>query len=474
MEGIRRAPDNYVRNVDPFPELNVPKVTAQLDPRGKGTDAGKKNLPPANADQLSDAETEIVNYIELERTNSHGALVSQLQTFEERIATLDFEGRFAVVRSASVEAVSEFKVESLQGQDRLHSLRRHLLELEQERDEFRKEHRLKRTAHYPSRAVWTVKIAAIFVLFTFEVVLNGIFLSKGSDLGLIGGITEAASFAALNVLATAIIGFFFIRWIFRRSVFAKLVGLISLTAYIAFALLLNLALAHYREVSGTLMDSASAEIISRLSTDPLGLTDIKSWLFFGIGVLISLATLLDVLTLDDRYPGYGALDRRLEKAREDYIGWKNHLFDNLRGIRGDATTALGEASRDLSVRRSEYESIIEQRPALVSRYKSHVEHLQRVCNNLLNEYRAANKATRTEPPPSYFETHRYSIDLSSLEELTRRPDRVESVTAAITEAQQSLKEQLAAIHAAYEEAARVYSQLDTLVDGIRVNASSTA
>ena len=48
------------------------------------------------------------------------------------IATLDFEGRFAIVRSASVEAVSEFKVESLQGQDRLHSLRRNLLELEKE------------------------------------------------------------------------------------------------------------------------------------------------------------------------------------------------------------------------------------------------------------------------------------------------------------------------------------------------------
>jgi hypothetical protein len=473
MEGIRRTPHNYVPNVDPFPELNIPKVTAQLDPRGRGTENGKSNVPPVTADNLSDPEQEIVNYIELERVNSHGALVGQLQTFEERIATLDFEGRFAIVRSASLEAVSEFKVESLQGQDRLHSLRRKLLDLEKERDAFRKNQRLERTAYYPSPGQRVLKFAILFLLFVLEIVLNGYFLSKSSDLGLIGGIVEAAAFAALNVFATAVLGFFFIRWIFRRGFFAKLFGLISLLCYIGFAILLNLALAHYREVSGTLTDSASTEIISRLTNSPLGLTDLKSWLFFGIGILISLFTLLDVLKLDDLCPGYGALDRRLEAARESYIAWKDHLFDNLRGIRSDASGALEEASRDLSLRRSEYETILEHRPALITRYRSHADHLQRLCNNLLTEYRTANKSARTEPPPTYFDTHSYKIDLSSLDELTRRPDRIDSVNAAITEAQQSLKEQLAAIHEAYERAATEYTQLDTLVVTGPPHASTT-
>ena len=69
MEGIRRPQHNYVPTVDPFPELNAPKITAQFDPKGRGTLNGEKNIPPTKTDHLGDVEQEIVNYIELERTN---------------------------------------------------------------------------------------------------------------------------------------------------------------------------------------------------------------------------------------------------------------------------------------------------------------------------------------------------------------------------------------------------------------------
>ena len=169
-------------------------------------------------------------------------------------------------------------------------------------------------------------------------------------------------------------------------------GFVSILIFVVFSIVLNLALAHYREVSGTLIDTASIEIIARLKTNPLGIQDVKSWLFFGIGVLASIFAVLDVISLDDHYPGYGKLSRRLDKARQSYIDEKNMLADRLRDIRSTATTTLEDVSRDLGIRRNEYEAILEQRPRLLAQYQRHTEHLERVANNLLSEYRAANVA----------------------------------------------------------------------------------
>lgn len=462
-DGIMRSPHAYVPTVSAFPELNVARAMDTLKPKIRGIEQAKNDRPPATPDVLDEIEQELVAFIEKERVNSLGALESQLHTFDERIATLDFDGRFAIVRSASAEAVSEFKVESMQGKDHLHALRRELLELEQERVAFRTHHRLTRTASYPSSGSRVLKWAFLLFLFVAETVLNGFFLAKGNDLGVLGGITEAFAFAALNIFATALIGFFGIRWIFHRNLFAKLVGLVSALLFLALAIALNLALAHYREVSGTLIDTASTQIIERLNTNPLGLQDVKSWLFFGIGFLASIFAVIDVISLDDHYPGYGKLSRRLDKARQSYIDEKNMLADQLRDIRGTATTTLEDVSRDLGLRRNEYEAILEQRPRIIAQYQRHTEHLERVANNLLSEYRSANVAARSSPSPKHFMNHKYVADKTPLEDSSRHTNRLAQTNEAIAAAQNDLKGQLAAIHQAYEAAAQEYFQLDTLV-----------
>ena len=73
---------------------------------------------------------------------------------------------------------------------------------------------------------------------------------------------------------------------------------------------LNLALAHYREVSGSLVPDAGREVLVRLRTMPLAITDLKSWLFFGLGLLCSLIAFADSFLIFDPYPGYGGLEKR--------------------------------------------------------------------------------------------------------------------------------------------------------------------
>ena len=125
-----------------------------------------------------------------------------------------------------------------------------------------------------------------------------------------------------------------------RSVIRKLFGLISFVCYVVLAIGLNLALAHYREASGALVGDAGREVLSRLHANPLGIEDLKSWLFFALGLLCSLIAFADAFLVFDPYPGYAPLEKRRAEAHDAYIRRKNDLIAQLLGL-----TALDVVSR---------------------------------------------------------------------------------------------------------------------------------
>jgi len=96
----------------------------------------------------------------------------------------------------------------------------------------------------------------------------------------------------------------------------------------------------------------------RLSAHPFALVDIKSWLFFGIGFVWSIAALSDGIFYTDRYPGYASLEKRVQRAHQNYIDRKNALVTELQSIRDDAIEQMQEVQTDLGKRRAEHESIL--------------------------------------------------------------------------------------------------------------------
>ena len=88
-------------------------------------------------------------------------LLDELRTYNERLAGLDFEGRFATIRQAAPAAVSGFRAEAAQGRDESHRLRRHLRDLENERDDFQRRNRLKRTARWATGGNLTLKVGVL-------------------------------------------------------------------------------------------------------------------------------------------------------------------------------------------------------------------------------------------------------------------------------------------------------------------------
>ena len=475
VNGLKREPHDFRPSLEIFPALNVDKLAADMALAKAGTERGAREEPASESRARDDVEARIVEYVEAEKNSAHGVLLDELRTYKERLMGLDFEGRFATIRQAAPSAVSEFRAEAAQGRDELHSLRRHLRDLELERDAFLRRHKLTRTARSATGGSLTLKVGVLLALFVFEVFLNGFFLAKGSELGYLGGSVEAFTFALLNVGVSFLIGAVGVRELNHRNYFRKLLGLISLLAYLALAIALNLALAHYREASGSLVSDAGREVLVRMRTMPLAIADLKSWLFFGLGLLCSLIAFADAFLIFDPYPGYGGLEKRRASAHGAYIKRKNDLIEQLLDIRDDAISILEEANRDLSVRRAEHDAILEGRARLVRLFAAHQSHLDRAANALLAIYREANRRSRKTPPPPLFTTP-YALEKFPIEQELLESSARDDLRRSIAELQNILVDQVRAIHAEFERAFATYREIDHLVEEktvVRADASAT-
>jgi hypothetical protein len=463
INGLKREPHDYRASLEVFPALNLDKLASEMALAAMGAERGSREEPASDGIAFDDVENRIVERIEAEKNAAHGLLLDELRIYKERLTSLDFEGRFGTIRQAAPAAVSEFRAEAAQGRDELHSLRRHLRDLELERDEFCRRNKLKRTAHWASGGNLTLKVGILLALFVSEVFLNGFFLAKGSELGYLGGAVEAFTFALLNVGVSFLVAAAGVRQLNHRNLLRKLFGLIALLAYVVLAIGLNLALAHYREVSGSLVSDAGREVLVRLQTAPLGIADVKSWLFFGLGILCSVIAFADAFLIFDPYPGYAPLEKRRIEAHEAYIRRKNDLIESLLEIRNDAIEILEEANRDLSLRRSEHDVILESRARLVRLFAAHQAHLERAANTLLAVYREANKQHRKTPPPSRFSSS-FTLDRFPIEQGLLETSARDDLRRSIAESQAMLVGQIQAIHAEFEKAFASYREIDELVE----------
>ena len=447
-----------------FLDLSVDRLADQFGLVARGTERGSENRPTSDAQTLDDVEHQIVERIEAHKQDANALYLDHLHTYDERLNALSFEERFATIQQAAPEAVGDFRAEATVGRDELFVLRRRLNESEIERERFRARHRIERPARLSSLGKIILKIGVLAILFIIEVVINGSFLAKANIGGLLGGAAQAVTFAALNIIASFFWGMVLIRLVNRRNYFLKLIGALSFLAYLAFAVALNLTLSHLREIppAVSLGDHVGQEVLHRLLTAPVGLTDINSWILFAIGFVFSLIAMADGLMFFDPYLGYAGLERRWIEATRQFSDTRGELIERLRDIREDATEAMNEAARDLSVRRSEYDSLLQGRTRLAQRFDQHQNQIEQTGRALLEIYRGANRKARSTPAPDYF-ARPYHMERISYAGGEPSASARENLRSMIAETQALLGEQIKAIHQAFDQAVRTYREIDELL-----------
>lgn len=447
-----------------FLDLNVDRVAEELQLVPRGTERGTQNRPTADAQTFDDVEHQVVERIEAHKQDAHAIYLDQLHTYDERITALSFEERFATIQQAAPEAVGDFRAEATVGRDELFVLRRRLNETEIERERFRARHRIERPARLASPGKVVLKIGVLAILFIIEVVINGSFLAKANVGGLLGGAAQAVTFAALNIIASFFWGMVLIRLVNRRNYFLKLIGLLSFLAYLVFAVALNLTLSHLREIppSVSVSGDVGQEVLHRLLIAPYALTDVNSWVFFSIGLIFSLIAMADGLLFFDPYIGYAGLERRWIDATRQFANARSELIERLRDIREDATETMNEAARDLSVRRSEFDSLLQGRGRLAQRFSQHQNQIEQASRALLEIYREANRRARSVPAPDYF-AKAYTMERISYTGAEPDSSARETLRQMIADTQQLLSQQIKAIHDAFDNAVRTYREIDELL-----------
>ena len=461
-ESLRESSHDFRITTDPFPPLDAEKLSRTLEVERRAAENGKANVPDAKAREMDDVERAIVERVESQRDDSFQVMEDQLHTYATRLRNLDFDGHFGQIQMTNHSSVEDFQADVAGGRDELFIRRNDLRETDNELEKFRKKNGLEdRVARVKGALDTTLKIGFVVVLLIAETILNGIYLAEGSSSGLVGGVGYAFGFALVNVVGSFAIGFFGVRQINRRGAGWKLLGFASLIAWIVLAVLLNLVIAHYREISVTAVDAVGVLVRQRVFADPLGLADIDSFVLFAGGFLFSVAALLDALFITDPYWGYAAVYSRYASAREEYAAEKEHRIERLKGIRDEHNIKIEGIIQGLSKRRRECAAIIDARTRMTKLHAEHQNGLEATARKLLSIYREENRSNRTEPEPRHFRSQ-YKLERRNVVIDTSDDWNDKELAERIKGAQSELSDQMKRISKAFEDAVIAYHQLDNL------------
>jgi hypothetical protein len=447
--------------METFPDLDVQRVASELRLVERGKQRGSEEQPPSAETALDAVETEIVEQVTAAQKIAHDELENQLTGFRQRLIDLDFEARFSGIKDVAQGGLADLKAEHQMGLDDLHRVRKDHIDADKYVTTFRATHKIKRPSKINSWFRTTLKVMIILLLFAGEWAVNAYYFARGDELGLAGGFIQAMSFSALNVGGSLLIALTALPFLFHRNFFAKLWGLFWLLVFIGGSLLLNLGIAHYREVSADTIVEAGAKVLARLKERPFVLDDFQSWILMALGVLASVIALIDGLSFKDRYPQYQEASDNLRKAEERYVSMRRQSIENLQGVRQQYQDAVTDLRSDLSKRRTEHEAIIAHRQRKLTLFREHQNHLERAANALLRAYRDANIQARKTPAPERFQQP-YLLPRIKVQIVKENEWNTDDLKQAIAGAQTDLESVMSTLTQFFDRALESYRELDRL------------
>ena len=363
--------------------------------------------PHSETKNLGESEYRIFVYCQRKLTEATADGRQVLGLLHERIK----KAMMAVGRPdyGSVETRAENKSREIEGSEglELRNLHRDRVRLNTNLRFFKQKNGLMRDARYPDNTA--LMIGTLIAVVVAEAAANAVFFSRGSDLGLLGGALIALLVSVFNVGWSFLFGRLAYRGLNIRNAFLKLVCMVGVVAHIFGALLINLAVAHYRQLMSTVADSGGDPdtaldlVVSQMVQDPFAIGSFDSIMLLVIGAAVTVFATYEGYHSDDVYPGFGEMTRELraaegrcEKQREKMLVALNVATDEcisqIDAMLRDAEAAKNAASVEVQ-RFSIWRETIDV---------AVLEH-QRVLEAFFKEYRYANTLARATPTPVTFD-----------------------------------------------------------------------
>lgn len=465
LRGLLDRPAHTFRpTMETFPDLDVQRVATELRLVERGRERGGQEQPAATETALDAVETEIIEHVTAAQKIAHDELENQLTGFRQRLIDLDFEARFSGIKDVALGGLADLKAEHQLGLDDLHRVRRDHLDADSHVTEFRKDHKIKRPSKINHWARTAIKVLIILLLFAGEWGVNAYYFARGDELGLAGGFLQAMSFSALNVGGSLLIAITALPFLFHRNFLLKLWGFLWLCVFVIGSLVLNLGIAHYREVSADSIVEAGSKVMTRLLERPLQLDDFQSWILMAIGVLFSVIAVIDGLSFKDRYPEYQEVSDNLRKAEQSYSSMRRQSIQNLQDVRQQYQDTVSDLRTDLSARRTEHEAIVAHRQRKLTLFREHQTQLEKAANALLRAYRDADLQARKTPAPERFQQP-FQLTRIDVQIAKENEWNTEDLKQAIAGAQRDLETVMQTLTQVFDRALESYRELDRLAPG---------
>lgn len=265
---------------------------------------------------------------------------------------------------------------------------------------FKSKNNIYREASYPDSKIFHFSII-IFILL-IETMLNSYFFAKGSELGLLGGASQAIIISLVNI----ILAFFLskiIRYTNIAKVFLKYSAYIMALGILFVVFTFNILVGHLRIYLVESPDTAYRDAITSFKENPFNLSDFNSVILVLIGILIFIIATFDFYKMDDIYPGYGKLDRSYKEILDFHAETKDNLLDELSDMKNKSYRALEDKQKSSKIILKEAQDIPIFRQRMNKQYKVYYSKLNKLYKSMIGEYRNINKQARNDRMPKFFD-----------------------------------------------------------------------
>lgn len=258
------------------------------------------------------------------------------------------------------------------------------------------------------------------------------------------------------------------RGLHHKVPFKKLAAILGVFLHIVVAVVICLAVAHYRDLLTIDTERAMELTVRKMSADPFGLDTLDAVLLFVIGLVIALIAVWKGYTFDDRYPGYGSIDRKYQLALEDFRDMRDSIDLDTNDVLSSAFRKFDAHMDLIKLRSNNINAIYSSMQSIEGRFDAARVGIQNARNTLVATYREENKAIRNSAAPQYFnqefEPLTHGFDLPNLQELSKEVERADEKTDK-------------ALKAAAEEREKLQAEVEKLrddVDNLQLEAKEEA
>jgi hypothetical protein len=392
--------EDFIPTAAIFPDIEAEKIAKDLKLEEQGRTRGVANQPASEAKDHDHIETGIVARTEELRRRGLENYETNRRVYNERLARAGNATKEVDIVAGMARGDFGTLVQSWQSA--IEGARERLADAFRWRARFREVNRVE----HPAQAFegWVRFVALTVVLIVLEAGMNAYLFSQGNEFGLLGGLLAAVIVSVVNVGWSTLSGFS-ARSINRRNLLIRLFGLIVILSWLAFAVTLNLVVAHFRDglESGVTWRQSAEAAIPAFLANPIVLASVESWLLAAIGMLISVLAFLKGWHADDPYPGYGRVERMVGSARQVYVTELTEALADLSDKRDKAIGELQDASEQVRQGIAEAVDALFGQSALSAHLQAFMDQCDVKTAHLLAIYRDANRAARTSPSPKSFE-----------------------------------------------------------------------